>query len=87
MKRCSNPKQWVVYLLQCSDSSLYCGITNNLSKRLDVHNKGKGARYTRSRLPVTLSWSEEMLNRSEASKEEARIKKLKRTDKIKLIDS
>ena len=45
---------WVCYLLECADGTLYCGITNDLDKRLNAHNAGEGAKYTRSRLPVTL---------------------------------
>jgi putative endonuclease len=77
--------KWYVYIVECSDGSLYTGITNNLLKRIETHNKGKGAKYTRVRLPVILKKSWEVENRSEASKEEYRIKKLKRTDKLKLI--
>jgi putative endonuclease len=76
---------WYVYLLECSDGTLYCGITNNLNKRLETHNKGKGARYTKNRLPVKLRVSFEVKNRSEASKEEYRIKQLTREEKLKLL--
>ena len=75
---------WYVYLLKCSDSSLYCGITNNIEDRITTHNSGKGAKYTRSRLPVELYWFEEQNDRSSASKREYAIKKLSRKDKIKL---
>lgn len=75
---------WYVYLLKCSDSSLYCGITNNIEDRIATHNSGKGAKYTRSRLPVELYWFEEQNDRSSASKREYVIKKLSRKDKIKL---
>jgi putative endonuclease len=75
---------WYVYLLKCSDSSLYCGITNNIEDRIATHNNGKGAKYTRSRLPVELYWFEEQNDRSSASKREYAIKKLSRKDKIKL---
>jgi putative endonuclease len=75
---------WFVYLLECNDGSLYCGITNNLEKRINTHNSGKGAKYTRSRLPVSLFYVEESENRSEASKREYSIKKLSREQKIKL---
>ncbi|MCP4722977.1 MAG: GIY-YIG nuclease family protein, partial [Desulfobacteraceae bacterium] len=47
-------RDWQVYLLKCADLSLYCGITNNLKARIDTHNAGKGAKYTRGRLPVEL---------------------------------
>ena len=75
---------WFVYLLRCSDNSLYCGITNDLEKRIEVHNSGKGAKYTRCRLPVELYWFEEQHDRSSASKREYYIKKLSRIDKVKL---
>lgn len=75
---------WYVYLLECSDSSLYCGITNDLEKRIATHNSGKGAKYTKVRLPVNLYWYEEQLDRSAASKKEYAIKKLSRQNKLKL---
>lgn len=68
--------QWVVYLVQCSDESLYCGITNNLENRLEAHNSGKGARYTRSRRPVTLVGTSSEMNRSDALKLEYRVKRV-----------
>ena len=68
--------QWVVYLVRCSDKSLYCGITNNLKNRLAVHNSGKGAKYTRSRRPVTLVGTSSEMTKSEALKLEYRIKQV-----------
>ena len=68
--------QWVVYLVRCSDKSLYCGITNNLKNRLAAHNSGKGAKYTRSRRPVTLVGTSSEMTRSEALKLEYRVKKV-----------
>jgi len=68
-------KDWIVYLVRCSDKSLYCGITNNLKKRLDAHNLGKGAKYTRSRTPVELLGTRLQMTRSDALKLEHRIKK------------
>ena len=50
--------KWCVYILKCSDGSLYTGISNSLSQRVDTHNSGKGAKYTKSRLPVTLVYEE-----------------------------
>ncbi len=76
---------WFVYIVECSDGTLYTGITNNLIKRLETHNKGKGAKYTRSRLPVKLRVSFEMENKSLAAKEEHRIKQLTREQKIRLL--
>jgi putative endonuclease len=78
-------KDWLVYLLKCSDDTLYTGITNNLNKRLRAHNSGKGAKYTRSRAPVVLMACKDGFTRSEASKMEYKIKKLRRDQKIKLI--
>jgi len=75
---------WYVYLVRCSDNSLYCGITNDLVKRIKKHNSGKGAKYTSTRLPVKLVYSEESENRSTASKREYAIKQLPRTEKLKL---
>lgn len=76
---------WYVYLLFCFDKTIYCGITNNLEKRIATHNKGKGAKYTKTRLPVILLKSFEVDNQSIALKLEYRIKQLSRKDKIKLI--
>ncbi|MBR2944399.1 MAG: GIY-YIG nuclease family protein [Clostridia bacterium] len=74
------------YILKCADGTLYCGWTNDLEKRLKSHNDGKGAKYTRSRLPVTLVYYEEFDSPVEAQKREYRIKKLTRQEKLKLIE-
>ncbi|MFM8890988.1 MAG: GIY-YIG nuclease family protein [Planctomycetia bacterium] len=76
---------WLVYMLRCRDGSLYTGITNDLARRLRVHETGRGARYTRSRLPVTLVYQEPQPNRSAALKREAAIKRLPRVAKQKLV--
>lgn len=76
---------WWVYLLKCKDGSLYCGMTNNLEKRILAHARGKGSRYVRSRLPFILEWCRGFETRSEALKEEYRIKQLKRSEKLALI--
>ena len=76
---------WFCYILECSDGTLYTGITNDLEMRIRTHNLGKGAKYTRNRLPVKLKWSEVVENRSEASKLEYKIKKLSRTQKLILF--
>jgi len=73
---------WVVYLLQCSDGTLYTGITNNLQRRVDTHNAGKGAKYTRCRLPVVLLGYVEVSNKSKALSMEHRVKKLRRKAKL-----
>jgi putative endonuclease len=81
----TEPNPWYVYMVECSDGTLYTGISNNVSKRILAHNSGKGAKYTKARLPVTLKWSQSCENRSEASKEEYKIKKLSRKQKLTLI--
>lgn len=77
---------WKVYIIQCADNTLYTGISNNVDKRMEAHNAGKGAKYTRVRLPVKLVYQENAEDRSTASKREAKIKKLSRTQKLKLIE-
>ena len=76
-----------VYLLRCSDSSIYCGWTYDLDKRVKAHGAGRGARYTRSRLPVELIASFEMPDQSSARREEARIKRLSREQKLALLSA
>lgn len=77
---------YYLYILKCVDDTLYTGITVNLSRRLSEHNSSKfGAKYTRSRRPVKIVYSKKLRNRSTASKEEARVKKMPRKKKIKLI--
>lgn len=76
-----------VYILQCIDGTLYTGYTNDLNKRIQVHNTGKGAKYTRGRLPVKLVYSEEFNTKSEALKREYHIKTMKRKSKLELINS
>lgn len=80
-------KKWCVYMLECSDSTIYTGITNDLERRIKVHNSGKGSKYVKTRLPVKLVWSIESENRSEASKLEIKIKKLSRVQKINIIEN
>ena len=74
------------YILQCRDKTLYCGYTNNLDKRLAVHNSGKGAKYTKIRLPVKLVYSESFATKSEAMKREYQIKQYTRLQKLDLIN-
>ncbi|HIP50519.1 MAG TPA: GIY-YIG nuclease family protein [Campylobacterales bacterium] len=77
---------YFVYILQCSDSTLYTGITTDLERRVDEHNNSpKGAKYTRARRPVTLVYSEALETRSLASKREYSIKKMSRKEKIALF--
>ena len=76
---------WYVYMLRCKDGSLYTGYTDDPQRRLAVHNGGKGAKYTRSRLPVTLVYQEEFPEKSDALRREAAIKKLKKAQKEGLL--
>lgn len=73
---------WVVYLLECRDGSLYCGATNNIEKRMATHSEGKGAKYTRSRLPVTLLLTSKFLSKIDALKLERVVKKQKANEKV-----
>lgn len=78
---------WLCYLLRCADDTLYCGITNDLEKRLAAHNAGTASKYTRTRLPVELVYAEPCADRSAASKREMEIKALTRAEKLVLIQS
>ncbi len=75
---------WFVYLIKCSDDTLYCGITNNLEKRISTHNSGKGAKYTKSRTPVSIYYFETVEDKSIALKREIQKKKMSRKEKISL---
>jgi putative endonuclease len=77
---------WFVYIVECADRTFYTGITNNLERRVDDHNAGKGARYTRGRGPVALRYHEFQPDRSRASTRECEIKALSRQGKQKLIN-
>ena len=74
-----------VYILRCNDDSLYTGWTNNLEKRIKAHSDGKGAKYTRARVPVELVYFEVFEDKIEAMKREYGIKQLKRKEKLELI--
>ena len=77
---------WFVYMLKCSDETLYTGITIDLNRRVDEHNNSsKGAKYTRTRRPLKLLYFEEHKDKSSASKREHEIKKLSRAKKLELI--
>jgi putative endonuclease len=78
-------KTFNVYLCRCADDTLYCGISMDVEARIATHNSGKGARYTRGRLPVTLVYQEECGTISDALRRECAIKKLSRAAKEKLI--
>ena len=76
---------WHVYIIECSDGSLYTGITNDLDKRITAHNDGWGAKYTKSRRPVRLRYSEPAADRKNASRREYAIKSFSRVKKMQLI--
>ncbi|MFH0873385.1 MAG: GIY-YIG nuclease family protein [Candidatus Komeilibacteria bacterium] len=76
---------WYVYIVQCSDKTLYTGCTNNVAKRILLHNQGLGAKYTKFRRPVRLKYTEKKPNYSAALKREAEIKSLSRKSKLQLI--
>ena len=78
---------WKVYIVKCSDKTFYTGITNNIKLRLETHNLGKGAKYTKSRLPVILVYLERVDDKSNALRREIEIKKLNRSQKINLINT
>lgn len=81
----SPPTQWVVYIVRCADDSLYTGITTDLTRRVEQHNAGKGARYTRSRSPVAVVYQEAVLTVGDALRRERVIKALPRTGKEQLV--
>ena len=74
--------KWFVYLVRCSDKSLYCGISNDVHRRLKEHNAGKGAKYTRSRKPVALLDISSAMSKREALKLEYRVKRMPTDQKI-----
>lgn len=76
---------YYVYILECKDGTLYTGWTTDIEKRLSQHNHGKGAKYTRSRIPVILKYSEKFSTKKEALQREYFIKQLSREEKLKLI--
>ena len=80
-------KQWVVYILECKDGTLYTGITDRLQHRLEAHRTGKGAKYTRGRGPLKLRYLEDCVDHSEALKREIAIKKLTKAEKMALCDA
>ncbi|WP_418309384.1 GIY-YIG nuclease family protein [Phascolarctobacterium succinatutens] len=76
-----------VYMLRCKDGSLYTGWTNDLEHRLAMHNSGRGAKYTRGRGPLKLVYSEELPDKEAALRRECAIKKLRREQKLALLQS
>lgn len=77
---------WYVYIVECSDTKLYTGITNNLERRLKQHNSGCGCRFTKYRNPVKLLYTEDYTTKAQALSREARIKQLTRAEKLKLME-
>lgn len=80
-------KQDYVYILECSDGTLYTGWTNDIVKRFEAHQSGKGAKYTKVRLPVKLVYIESCIDKSSGMKREYEIKKMQRSEKVKLVES
>lgn len=79
-------KSWYVYILQCKDGTLYTGSTDDVQRRLAVHNSGKGAKYTRGRLPVEVVYAEVCESYSAALKREYAVKQLTRIQKLEMIE-
>jgi putative endonuclease len=77
--------KWIVYILECSDNSLYTGITNDLERRLEEHRTGRGAKYTKYRGPLRIQYTEYRRTKSAAHTREAAIKSLARSEKLALI--
>lgn len=75
-------ESWMTYLLLCADGKLYCGVTNDMGKRLDAHNRGIASRFTRARLPVTLLATSRAMGKAEAFRLEYRIKRLPKNRKL-----
>ena len=79
--------KYYVYILKCADGTFYTGVTKDLEKRIDRHNRGRGARYTRGRVPVTIVYHEESANVQSALARERYLRKLPRTKKNELINN
>jgi putative endonuclease len=80
-------KSWMTYLILCADGKIYCGVTNDMKKRLDAHNRGIASRYTRARLPVTLMATSRTMGKAEAFRLEYRIKRLPKNKKLAALTS
>ena len=79
-------KKYYTYILLTERNTLYCGYTDNLERRFDAHQKGKGAKYTKANKPIKIVFSKEFDNKSDAMREEAHLKKLSREEKLKLCN-
>ena len=80
-------KKWYVYLLECGDKTLYCGVTDDVERRLAMHRSGKGAKYTRGRAPLELVYTEQCQSHSHALKRECAIKRMTRQEKLNMIQA
>jgi len=81
-----NDSGWGVYIVRCCDGTLYCGATNNVEKRVKVHNSGRGAKYTSKRCPVVLvAWTGGILLKGEALRFERHVKRMRREEKIRAV--
>jgi putative endonuclease len=78
---------YYLYILKCSDGTLYTGVTNNLENRMKVHNSGKGSKYVRTRLPFEVVYTEEHEDKVSAMKREYVVKQMNRSEKVKLINA
>lgn len=78
--------EWKLYILECSDGTLYTGITDDIGRRVTAHNLGRGAKYTRGRVPVVLRYVEDCADRSAALRREYSIKQLSRNEKLQLCN-
>lgn len=77
---------WFVYIAQCADDTLYIGISNDVTKRIQLHNSGRGAQYTKGRTPLKLLYQEKCLNKSAAAKREYELKTWSRQKKLQLLN-
>jgi putative endonuclease len=80
-------ESWVAYLLLCADGKIYCGVTNDMEKRLDAHNRGIASRFTRARLPVKLLATSRALGKAEAFRLEYRVKRLPKNRNLAALTS
>lgn len=79
--------KWYVYILQCGDQTLYCGVSDDVQRRLEIHRSGKGAKYTRGRGPLQVVYVEACASHSDALKREYAVKRLPRLKKLEMIES
>ena len=86
-KKVKRKNRFFVYILKCKDGTFYTGYTNNLQKRIDLHNTGRGAKYVKGRGPVKLVYAKEYVYRKHAMKIERKIKTMAKKRKIKLIET